>query len=131
MIFNPRYGWLGLFSLPSAVLSIVMPIVFLPFVYAMAAVTLNQRNGRLLVVYAAIFFGVQVLQAFAGVVLTRERLIHLPVVAIYRLIGEPLRAYLLYRSVVVALRGTRSGWHKATRRGTVAASTPATAEVPP
>jgi cellulose synthase/poly-beta-1,6-N-acetylglucosamine synthase-like glycosyltransferase/peptidoglycan/xylan/chitin deacetylase (PgdA/CDA1 family) len=129
MILNPRYGWLGLFSLPSAALSIVMPIVFLPFVYAMAAVTLNQDNGRLLLVYAAIFLAVQLIQAAAGVALTGERPVHLLIVPIYRLIGEPLRAYLLYKCAVMALRGTRTGWHKATRRGTVPASAPAAAEV--
>jgi len=129
MILNPRYGWLGLFSLPSAALSIVMPIVFLPFVYAMAAVSLNQHNGRLLLVYAAIFLAVQLIQAVAGVALTRERPVHLLIVPIYRLIGEPLRAYLLYKCAVMALRGTRSGWHKATRRGTVPVSAPAAAEV--
>jgi len=63
------------------------------------------------------------------VALTRERPVHLLIVPIYRLIGEPLRAYLLYKCAVMALRGTRSGWHKATRRGTVPVSAPAAAEV--
>ena len=131
MIFNPEYGWLGLFSLPAAALSIVMPIVFLPFVYVMAAVTLSEQNGRLLLVYAAIFLSVQLVQAVAGVVLTRERPIHLLVVPIYRLIGEPLRAYLLYKSAVTVLRGTHSRWQKVTRHGTVYARGTATADVRP
>jgi biofilm PGA synthesis N-glycosyltransferase PgaC len=131
MIFNPKYGWLGLFSLPAAALSIVMPIVFLPFVYVMAAVTLSEQNGRLLLVYAAIFLFVQLVQAVAGVVLTRERPVHLLVVPIYRLIGEPLRAYLLYKSAVTVLRGTHSRWQKVTRHGTVDARGTATAEVRP
>jgi peptidoglycan-N-acetylglucosamine deacetylase len=131
MICNPRYGWLGMFSLPAAALSIVLPVIFLPFVYVMAAVTLSHQNGRLLLVYAAVFFSVQLLQAVVGVALTRERPVHLLVVPIYRLIGEPLRAYLLYKSTVTVLRGTQSRWQKVTRRGTVRVRESATVEVRP
>ena len=99
MILNPRYGWLGMFSLPSAVLSIVTPLVFLPFVYSMVAVTIVQRDADLLVTYAAVFLSVQLVQAVAGVALTRERPAGVTTGAeIYRLIAEPLRAYLLYKS---------------------------------
>ena len=119
MMLNPRYGWLGLFSLPVAALSLVMPLVFLPFVYAMAAVALTQQRGFVLLIYGAIILFVQLLQALAGVVLTRERPAHLVIVPIYRLIAEPLRAYLVYRSALAVLQGTRSEWNKVTRRGTV------------
>jgi biofilm PGA synthesis N-glycosyltransferase PgaC len=128
MILKPRYGWLGMFSLPSSVLSIVMPLVFLPFVYAMAAVTIIQRDASLLLTYAIVFLSVQLMQAVAGVALTRERPVHLLIVPIYRLIAEPLRAYLLYKSALTVLRGTRSRWHKVTRSGTVAAREPARVE---
>ncbi len=128
MILNPRYGWLGMFSLPSAVLSIVTPLVFLPFVYAMVAVTIVQRDADLLVTYAAVFLSVQLVQAVAGVALTRERPAHLLIVPIYRLIAEPLRAYLLYKSALTVLRGTRSHWHKVTRHGSIETREPARVE---
>jgi peptidoglycan/xylan/chitin deacetylase (PgdA/CDA1 family)/GT2 family glycosyltransferase len=119
MILNPRFGWLGLLSLPSAALAIVMPVLFLPFVYLMAAVAISQHNGALLLLYALVFIAVQLLQAVAGVVLTRERPVHLLILPVYRLIAEPLRAYLLYKSALMMLRGTRSRWHKVARTGSI------------
>jgi len=118
MILNLRYGWLGMFTLPSAAISIVLPVVFLPFVYVMAVITIQGKNGAMLLTYAAIFLAVQSVQAAAGVALSREDPRHLLIVPIYRLIAEPLRAYLLYKSVIIALRGTRSRWNKVARNGT-------------
>jgi biofilm PGA synthesis N-glycosyltransferase PgaC len=129
MILDPHHGWLGLFTLPLAALSILMPVVFLPFVYLMAVLTLSQQNGSLLLVYAAIFLSVQLLQAVAGVALTRERPVHLLMVPFYRLIAEPLRAYLLYKSALTVLRGTGLRWHKVTRNGNVVAQEPARVKV--
>jgi cellulose synthase/poly-beta-1,6-N-acetylglucosamine synthase-like glycosyltransferase/peptidoglycan/xylan/chitin deacetylase (PgdA/CDA1 family) len=131
MILNPRFGWLGLVSLPAAALSLVMPVIFLPFVYLMAALMVSQHNGPLLLTYLAIFLGVQLIQALAGVALTRSHPAHLLIVPIYRLIAEPLRAYLLYKSALTVLRGTQSGWHKVTRQGSVRVQSPATAEIQP
>ena len=121
MILNPRHGCLGLISLPLAALSIVLPVVFLPFVYLMTIVAVSQQRGSVLLIFGAILLLVQLMQALAGVVLTRERPLHLLIVPIYRLISEPLRAYLLYKSTLAVLRGTRSRWHKVTRRGNVGA----------
>lgn len=38
MIFNARYRWLDMLTLPLAVLSVLLPVVFLPFIYVMAVV---------------------------------------------------------------------------------------------
>ena len=77
----------------------------------------------------AIFLAVQFVQAAAGVLLCRESPRHLMIVPIYRLIAEPLRAYLLYKSALTALRGTRSSWHKMARTGTAQVREPTSAEV--
>lgn len=131
MVLNPRYGWLGMFSLPAAVLSIIMPLIFLPFVYGMLVVTISQGRGDLLLAYGAIFLAVQVIQAIAGVVLIRERPVHLAILPVYRLIAEPLRAYLLYKSALTVLRGTRSRWHKVSRTGAATVPEPALARPGP
>lgn len=120
MIFNPRYGWLGMLSLPLSVVSVVMPVVFLPFVYIMAVVTFESQGITLLLLYAALFIVAQLLSAIVGVCLARERPTHLLIAPIYRLIYEPLRAYILYRSALTVLRGARIGWNKLQRTGTVA-----------
>ena len=129
MIFNPRHGCLGLFTLPLAVLSVMLPVIFLPFVYVMAVLTIEGQNGHILMTYGGIFLAVQFAQAAAAVALSRESPRHLLILPVYRLIAEPLRAYLLYRSALTMLRGSESKWHKATRTGTVRVREPASAEV--
>lgn len=119
MVLNARYGWLGLFTLPMAAISILLPVIFLPFVYVMTVLTIQERKANLLLAYGAVLLAVQCIQAAAGVVLCRESRKHLLIVPVYRLIAEPLRAYLLYKSAVTVLRGTGSRWHKVPRTGTV------------
>jgi cellulose synthase/poly-beta-1,6-N-acetylglucosamine synthase-like glycosyltransferase/peptidoglycan/xylan/chitin deacetylase (PgdA/CDA1 family) len=119
MMFNARYGLLGMFSMPMAALAVLLPVVFLPFVYVMTALTIQQQDASVLLVYGAIVLAVQYVQAVAGVALCRESPKHLLIVPIYRLIAEPLRAYLLYRSALTVLRGTQSGWLRVARTGTV------------
>ncbi len=121
MILNPRYGWLGMLVLPFAVFSVMLPLVFLPFVYAMAVVLFEGQGLSMILFYVAIFVLVQLLIAAIGVWLTYERPSHLLMVPLYRLIYEPLRAYILYKSAVTILRGTRSNWNKLQRMGTVTA----------
>ena len=66
LMFNPRYGWLGMLSLPLAAISVVMPLIFLPFVYVMAVV-MFEAPGLDLLLYAAIFLVAQLISAVAGV----------------------------------------------------------------
>lgn len=119
MIFNPRYGWLGMLTLPVAVISVLMPLVFLPFVYAMAAVTFEGQGMSQLLLYVAIFVAMQLLTSGIGVWLARERPSHLLMAPLYKVIYEPLRAYILYKSTLTILRGAQSRWNKLQRMGTV------------
>ena len=121
MVLNPRYGWLGLVTLPQAVLSVLLPVLFAPFVFAMALITVQGGGFAVLLVYSALFLAVRLLMAVVGIWLTRERGVHLLMVPVYPLIFEPLRAYLLYRSIYLILRGTQLGWNKLQRTGHVLA----------
>jgi peptidoglycan-N-acetylglucosamine deacetylase len=47
----------------------------------------------------------------------RERWANLLMVPIYRVVHEPLRAYLLYTSAYLAIRGVKLGWNKLQRTG--------------
>jgi cellulose synthase/poly-beta-1,6-N-acetylglucosamine synthase-like glycosyltransferase/peptidoglycan/xylan/chitin deacetylase (PgdA/CDA1 family) len=119
MMLNHRYGWLGMYSLPFAALSLLLPVIFLPFVYLMTVLTIHRQGVHPLLAYGAVFLAMQFVQAVAGIALCREGPRHLLVVPVYRLIAEPLRAYLLGRSTLAVLRGTRSRWNKVARTGTV------------
>ena len=55
---------------------------------------------------------------------------HLLMVPIYRVVYEPLRAYLLYTSTYLALRGVRMGWKKLARSGAIDAKLSALGEHP-
>jgi biofilm PGA synthesis N-glycosyltransferase PgaC len=48
-----------------------------------------------------------------------EKWRHLWMVPIYRVVYEPLRVYLLYTAVYMAVRGVRAGWNKIARTGTL------------
>ena len=119
MILNPAYGWLGMLTLPAAVMSVVVPVVFLPLVYVMAVIAVREAGLSLVLTYIGLFVGVQFVVALAAVRLMRDRWAHLLVVPLYRVIYEPLRAYLLYRATFSILRGRRHQWNKVERTGTV------------
>lgn len=121
MILNPRYGWLGMLTLPLAAVSLLLPLLFLPFVYAMAVATFAGQGMNLVLLYVAMFLTVQLLTAVVGIWLSHERPMHLLMAPLYRLIYEPLRAYILYKSILTILQGTRSSWNKLQRKGTVTA----------
>lgn len=131
MILNPRYGWLGMVTLPMGALSILAPLVFLPFIYAMAVVTYLGQGLNAVLLYVGLFMLAQAIISTVGVVLMRERPTLLLVAPFYQLIYEPLRTYILYKSALTVLQGTRSSWNKLQRTGAVAAMFTEQADAPP
>ena len=119
MLFRPRHGWLGMVVLPCYVLSVLLPIIFLPFVTVMAALTVMSQGWKVLALYFTIFVLANMVVAAVAVRLMHERFTHVLMVPIYRIIYEPLRAYLLYSSVSLAVKGVRLGWNKLRRTGSL------------
>ncbi|WP_226346980.1 polysaccharide deacetylase family protein [Agilicoccus flavus] len=119
LLFGRRTGFLGWYVLPNYVLSLVLPLFFLPFVAVMAYVSVRQEGPGLLLGYFALFLALHVALAALTVRLMGERWSHLLSVPLYRIVHEPLRAYLLYTSVHLAIIGGRMGWQKLDRTGTV------------
>jgi biofilm PGA synthesis N-glycosyltransferase PgaC len=119
MLLRPRYGWLGMLVMPIAATTVLVPLVFTPFiVYVVLDVLLRQgplEVLRFFGLFAAIYGGM----ALVAVLLQHERKVHLAMVPLYRFIYEPLRIYLLYSSFGTALRGVRLGWNKVERTGHV------------
>jgi biofilm PGA synthesis N-glycosyltransferase PgaC len=74
----------------------------------------KQGIGHVLM-YFGLFSAIYGVMAAAALYLMKERPTHLLMVPLYRLIYEPLRAYLLYASLGTALRGVRLGWNKLAR----------------
>jgi cellulose synthase/poly-beta-1,6-N-acetylglucosamine synthase-like glycosyltransferase/peptidoglycan/xylan/chitin deacetylase (PgdA/CDA1 family) len=117
MLLRRRYGWLGMAVLPYMVVSVLVPIVFLPFIAVMGVLAVQNSGWAIVGVYFLLFLALHLLIAAVAVVLMRERWANLLMVPIYRLVHEPLRAYLLYTSAYLALRGVKLGWNKLQRTG--------------
>jgi cellulose synthase/poly-beta-1,6-N-acetylglucosamine synthase-like glycosyltransferase len=115
MLLRPRYGWLGMLVMPMMALAVLVPLIFTPFV-AVVLIHMVISGGALpLLGYFALFSLAYGALAVVAVALMRERPTHLLVVPLYRLIFEPLRAYLIYSCLGTALRGVRLGWNKLAR----------------
>jgi biofilm PGA synthesis N-glycosyltransferase PgaC len=119
MLFRPRYGVLGMVALPYAALSLLVPLLFMPLTFVAAAMSLAAGNWHSIAWYTAFVAGVHMIISLTAVAMARERPWHLLVVPIYRVIYEPLRAYLLYASAYRAIKGTIVQWDKLERTNTV------------
>ncbi len=117
MLLRRRYGWLGMAVLPYMVISVLIPIVFLPFIAVMGILTVQNSGWGTVGLYFVLFLALHLLIASAAVILMRERWAHLLMVPIYRVVYEPLRVYLLYTSSYLAIRGVKLGWNKLQRTG--------------
>jgi peptidoglycan-N-acetylglucosamine deacetylase len=117
MLLRRRYGWLGMAVLPYMVVSVLVPIVFLPFIAVMGVLAVQNSGWAIVGVYFLLFLVLHLLIAAVAVVLMRERWANLLMVPIYRVVHEPLRAYLLYTSAYLAVRGVKLGWNKLQRTG--------------
>ncbi|MEA5154646.1 bifunctional polysaccharide deacetylase/glycosyltransferase family 2 protein [Raineyella sp.] len=117
MVGRPRFGALGLWVMPNYLLSIVVPVVFLPFVAVITVQAVESGQGPMLLAFFAAFSLVHAVLTACAIALMQESWDNLLVVPVYRLMYEPLRAYLLYSSLILALKGARTGWNKLSRTG--------------
>jgi peptidoglycan-N-acetylglucosamine deacetylase len=117
LLFRPQYGFLGLYVLPQYAITVILPIVFMPFIVFMGVRTAQVQGIQVILYYFLLFMAAHLLIAAIGILLMRENWRHLLMVPVYRIVFEPLRAYLLYTAFYMAVRGVRAGWNKAARTG--------------
>lgn len=119
MLFSRRHPALGWYVLPNYILSILIPLIFLPFVLVMGLLVLEHDGPAMLLTYFGVFLLAQIGLAAVAIALMRERWHHLLMVPIYRVVFEPLRAYQLYTCVARAVQGRLMGWNKLDRSGSM------------
>ncbi|GGG43360.1 hypothetical protein GCM10011374_02160 [Kocuria dechangensis] len=119
MLFRPRYGALGMIALPYTMLATVIPLLFLPLTVLMAGLSVAAGNWETIAIFAAFVAGIHAVICVIAIRMVQESPVHLLMVPIYRLIYEPLRAYLLYASLIQALKGRVVGWYKPERTNSV------------
>jgi biofilm PGA synthesis N-glycosyltransferase PgaC len=112
-------GALGWYVLPAYVASIIVPLLFLPFATVMAVYAAQRQGIGVVLMFFLLFTLAHLAVAGVAVLLMGERPAHLLLVPVYRVVQEPLRAYLLHTCVLMAIRGVRGGWHKLARTGAV------------
>lgn len=121
MILRPQYGLLGMVALPYALLSLVIPLLFMPLTIVVAVVSLTDGNWQSIVAFAIFVAVIHLVISIIAVAMVREKAWHLLIVPIYRLIYEPLRAYLLYAALIRAIKGRVVGWYRPERTNSVIA----------
>lgn len=119
MMFHVRYGLIWMFTIPYAMLSVVMPVLFLPLLYAVMVSKTASGEGATLLPYLIAFTVADVIVSAVGLVITRSSPWYMLVAPIYRVINEPLRAALLYSTVHRAAKGKVQAWNKLLRTGDV------------
>lgn len=119
MLFRPEYGALGMVALPYSVLSTVMTLVFLPFILTLMLVGLATGAWQHIVVYIAFVSTLHTITCFVAIRMIKENPLHLLIVPIFRFVYEPLRIYVLYASLIQALKGRVVGWYKPERTNSV------------
>lgn len=123
MLLRPKYGMLGMVALPHSLLSLLVPLLFLPLIVFTAITSVAAGNWQNVALFAGFVMLVHFLIAAVAIAFAHERSWHLLIIPIYRLIYEPLRAYLLYASLMRILKGRAVGWNKLERLNSVAVKT--------
>ncbi len=125
MLFNPRYGALGMLTMPYALISVLVPLVFMPLTIIVAVTSLAHGEWQAIAIFSAFVAGTHMVISIVAVLMVRESLAHLLMVPIYRLIYEPLRAYVVFRSASLALHGSAVGWYRPERTNSALLPAPA------
>lgn len=118
MILNEKYGWLGMYVMPSAIVAIVVPILFWPLVIALTVMNILSGNYQIILFFFVLSLAIQVIIAAIGTALARERYTYLLAIPFARFAYGPIRMYILYKTIFTILQGVNVGWNKLARTGT-------------
>ncbi len=118
MMLNKNYGWLGMYVMPSAVISIAVPILFWPLVIAVTIDSILSGNYQVILLFFALSLTVQSIIAAIGLTLAKERYSYIWAVLFGRFAYGPIRMYILYKTILTILKGVDVGWNKLARTGT-------------
>ncbi|MGQ1797885.1 bifunctional polysaccharide deacetylase/glycosyltransferase family 2 protein [Kocuria oceani] len=119
MILNPKYGALGMAALPYNLVSFLIHLVFLPLVLVLVALSLLSGDWGHFAVIVLVGATVQAIFCLIAMYMVKESPLHLLIVPLYRFIFEPLRAYVIYASLIQVLKGRVVGWYKPERTNSV------------
>ncbi len=119
MTFNPRFGALGLFSLPSIWFFQILLVALTPFVDFGLLVSFLLGNGAAVLPYLIAYLAIDMLLAVVACALEREPLWRAWIIIPMRVIYRVLLSYVVWKAIKRALHGALVGWGKLERTASV------------
>ena len=119
MLLRPRYGMLGMVTMPFSVVQLGLNFVFMPILAVAGVYALSHGDWEPVAVGAAIIFAIHLVSALAALAIARESYWHLLVLPLYRPMYELMRVYLLYACAYRVAKGAEFAWDKLERRNSV------------
>jgi biofilm PGA synthesis N-glycosyltransferase PgaC len=119
LLFSRRHPGLGFYVYPQYLVSQLIPFVFLPMTVVVTITSMENGGWLQILAFFGAFVVYQMIMSLLAVKLMDEDRDLLRIVPLYRVIYEPLRAYLLYATVFSALKGVQMRWNRVHRTGTV------------
>lgn len=118
-MFNPQYGYLGFVALPSIWIFQVLLAALSPFAEIAMIIALFAGNWRLVLFYYFALFGLELLTGILAYSLERAKPWDLVLLFGQRIFYRYLMYYVLFKSVLYAMRGRLVGWGKLERTASV------------
>jgi len=120
--FNPQYGYLGFVALPSIWIFQVLLAALSPFAEIAMIIALFAGNWRLVAAYYFALFGLELITGVLAYALETAKPWDLALLFAQRIFYRYLLYYVLFKSVLYALRGRLVGWGKLERTASMSAS---------
>lgn len=117
MIFNPRFGALAMFSLPSIVLFQIFLIAAAPIVDLLLCISIASGAGWPFVIYFAAFLLCDLFLAMLACKIEREPMHRAFWIIPMRFVYRPVLSWVIWRSILQIMRGAWVGWGKLERKG--------------
>jgi peptidoglycan/xylan/chitin deacetylase (PgdA/CDA1 family)/spore germination protein YaaH len=125
MLFNPKFGALGFFSLPSVWFFQIILVALTPMVDLLLLSSVLLGDGRAVLPYFLTFLVLDQIIAVLACALEHEPVSRSWIMIPMRLIYRPLLSWVVWKSILNASRGVLVGWGKLER--TASATVPSRA----
>lgn len=119
MLFNPKFGALGFFSLPSVWFFQIILVALTPMVDLLLLASVLLGDGRAVLPYFVTFLLLDQVLAIMACLLEGEPVARSWIMIPMRLIYRPLLSWVVWRSILNAARGVLVGWGKLERTASV------------
>ncbi len=122
LLFQPRYGALSLFSLPSAWFFQIMLVAMVPVVDGLLILSLLFGGGGAVWLFFVVFLLMDLALALLACLLEGEPLRRAWIILPMRLLFRPLLSWVIWKSIMKAIKGAWVGWGKLERTASVDAT---------